>query len=530
MTLLETTKADHLSDENHDRCVGQGGDSIAALLLRQTNTSLKPSRMVSGRAPRKGGAQLSADQGPHETHEDIVGASGGVNASAPISEAKYPLNPISVVPRRGGRKAAAPISLDRHDAETHLGSVETGLSFSGEPTNSAPSISMIPTAKVARGPRKGAKIRAGRGKDDNHSFSARSVGDEVHSEIDAHRDDDFIAETIHQIVLGYRNYLPWEMDQNTTILRLMAMCRREVGGDPASNKKRGAALYSDLRDRFLASQKAQAKAKTEEALTAAIVDGEDVRQEIVNCIGLAALARFAHMHQLEKPRNEAQRVVEKLTESLPIWVEWGVGVKGLSSWGLGKIIACAQSQDAETCPHTFSVGNYATVSKLWKRFGLAVIAGERQRKKSDADDALEHGYSPQRRAVLWNIENGLIGGMGKGSRPFLGEDIDKREDWSPHQRMFVRFLREEVTKVTDNWNGPEHAREPVADKETGELKESFSKHAFNRAKRRVGKQFLIELWSAWRKLMPTSAAGDRCISDSHDPHVPGRVSEKHSNS
>ena len=57
---------------------------------------------------------------------------------------------------------------------------------------------------------------------------------------------------------------------------------------------------------------------------------------------------------------------------------------------------------------------YRDHSALWKRCGLAVIGGERQRRKADADAALEHGYSPSRRSVMWNVGEALFKAQGKG--------------------------------------------------------------------------------------------------------------------
>lgn len=129
--------------------------------------------------------------------------------------------------------------------------------------------------------------------------------------------------------------------------------------------------------------------------------------------------------------------------------------------------------------------------------GLAVIKGERQRRVG-GELALEHGYSPQRRSLMWNIENQLIGKMGRGPRPEVGENVETREDLSPYQKLFIRFVREELTKVSGDYNGPEQAREPV--EKNGKLLESYGKHAFYRAKRRVGKEFLKHLYLAWRAI------------------------------
>jgi hypothetical protein len=140
------------------------------------------------------------------------------------------------------------------------------------------------------------------------------------------------------------------------------------------------------------------------------------------------------------------------------------------------------------------IGQWRTVSGLWKRMGVAVIDGQRQRMVADAEAAIVHGYSPSRRSVLWNVGGSIIGGMGRGVRPFVGEDIDARDDWTAYQKIFAKRLRYEAERDPEK-----HGRSPVKDAKTGQMRESFSAHAAARSKRYVENRLLRDLWVAWRR-------------------------------
>jgi hypothetical protein len=184
------------------------------------------------------------------------------------------------------------------------------------------------------------------------------------------------------------------------------------------------------------------------------------------------------MEPFERQRGDIEQMIATLTRKLPVWNEWGENVFGVSALWFGLVIGEAGD-----------ISRFSNPAKLWKRMGMAVIGGERQRKKADAEAAAEHGFTPRRRSCMWNVGNGLIGGMGRGPRPLVGEDIEARSEWSPYQRVFVARLRYEAER------DPSHARPATKDG-----KESFSKHAAARAKRYVEKRFLRDLWRAWRRM------------------------------
>lgn len=99
---------------------------------------------------------------------------------------------------------------------------------------------------------------------------------------------------------------------------------------------------------------------------------------------------------LTAAKKEPERQIVAMAKQLPIapWVET---VRGLGWLSAAQIVAEAGDP-----------GNYSSVAKLWKRFGVALVNGERQRNCLDKDKAIAFGYSARRRAVLSVIGDNLI--------------------------------------------------------------------------------------------------------------------------
>lgn len=101
------------------------------------------------------------------------------------------------------------------------------------------------------------------------------------------------------------------------------------------------------------------------------------------------------------------------------------------------------------------LANYANPAKLWKRMGLAVIDGKRQRRVAGAE-AILHGYNPARRSLVWTIGDSIIKAGG------------------PLKAVYNTRKELELTRVATKM------------------------HAHNRAKRYMEKRLLLLLWRAWR--------------------------------
>lgn len=103
-------------------------------------------------------------------------------------------------------------------------------------------------------------------------------------------------------------------------------------------------------------------------------------------------------------RTGTERAMRVTAERLPAW-PFVRSVAGLGPLGLAVITGEAGD-----------LSNYATVERLWKRLGLAVIEGERQRQRSDPELAKRHGYVPRRRAEMWTLAEALMKHQWRGAK------------------------------------------------------------------------------------------------------------------
>jgi hypothetical protein len=260
------------------------------------------------------------------------------------------------------------------------------------------------------------------------------------------------SDTIDRVTYLWRQRQRWHRAEKSLILQGKALCRAFVeGGDKTVASK----LFDDAQE---------GKADIDLAIKAALEPF------------------FMSIQNFSKPRAVLERQIEKLAKTLP-GASYVASVHGFGFPGYGGLIGEAGD-----------LTKYRSVAALWKRMGVAVIGDGRQRKISNAEDALVHGYSPSRRSHLWNIGNGVIGGMGRGKRPSPGEDISLREDWTEFQKLFVERCRYECDR-----DPVKFPLATVTDKKTGEIRESYPKHVQSRAKRYVEKRLLRKLYAEWRR-------------------------------
>lgn len=167
--------------------------------------------------------------------------------------------------------------------------------------------------------------------------------------------------TVAEIREQWRRRQAWHRAEKSLTLQAKGLCRRLVGGDI----KEAAKLYD------------AAKGKGEHPLAH---------------IALAAIFPLTEARDgVERHRKLVERRLEKLAKTLPV-APWVVSIRGVGLASLAAIVG--EAGDLST---------YSTPAKLWKRLGLAVMPdGTRQRRIGGAD-AIAHGYSPQRRSVVWNI-------------------------------------------------------------------------------------------------------------------------------
>jgi hypothetical protein len=155
------------------------------------------------------------------------------------------------------------------------------------------------------------------------------------------------------------------------------------------------------------------------------------------------------------PPADAAKAIEtklrKLARAHPLWTTWAKDVKGFGELSFAGFLAEAGRP----------ITDYRTVSCLWKRFGLAVIGGERQRRVKDAETALAHGYSPQRRSFVYVLATSLMRCQG---------------DSGPYRVMYDERKAIEIERT------------------------SSAGHAHNRAARYMTKALVKNAWVAARTL------------------------------
>lgn len=95
--------------------------------------------------------------------------------------------------------------------------------------------------------------------------------------------------------------------------------------------------------------------------------------------------------QIKAPLARVKRVQEGLAAELPI-AAWVRDQRGLGLAGVAQIIGEAGDLAAYPAPE-----------HLWKRMGIGLVDGARQRRVRDKELAVRHGYDNTRRMVLWAV-------------------------------------------------------------------------------------------------------------------------------
>jgi hypothetical protein len=182
---------------------------------------------------------------------------------------------------------------------------------------------------------------------------------------------------------------------------------------------------------------------------------DDPVRAVLSAAAPIIIASKAGRDGFDTLRKAAEKRMAKLARLLPVY-PWAASITGFGELGLAVVVA--------ECPgdNLAGLADFGSPAKVWKRCGLAVIDGERQRKKSDVEQAARHGYSPRRRATVY----GDIGAplfFAKG-RNYLGQMYKAR--------------RAHTASVHPDWT---------------------KAHSDNDARRYITKRLLRDLWRAWRE-------------------------------
>lgn len=124
---------------------------------------------------------------------------------------------------------------------------------------------------------------------------------------------------------------------------------------------------------------------------------DDQQRNALSALVPIILASASNRATWDKLRLDIEREMRVTARTLPVYA-WAKSVKGFGDLGLAIISGEAG----------IPIGEYRTISGLWKRMGLAVINGERQARKRDKDEAAAHGYSPRRRAEIWTLADSMF--------------------------------------------------------------------------------------------------------------------------
>lgn len=243
-----------------------------------------------------------------------------------------------------------------------------------------------------------------------------SNGSRVGHREDVLRDHMSIADpaVIVEIREQWRRRQAWHRAEKSLTLQAKALCRRLAGGEVKDADK----LFN-----------------------AAHGKGS---HPLADVAFVATFPLIEARNSVSKHRAAVEKRLVKLAKSLPV-APWVDSVRGV---GLASLAAIVGEAGDLAC--------YPSPAHLWKRMGLAVMSDGRQRRVAGAA-ALDHGYSPGRRSVMWNIGSCII----KAGGP-LKANYDARK---------VIEAAKVETKA----------------------------HAHNRAQRHVEKQFLRQLWRAWNR-------------------------------
>lgn len=235
---------------------------------------------------------------------------------------------------------------------------------------------------------------------------------------------------VGEIVAVYRRYEDLRRARQRIELQAIATCRNACGGD----KTEGMKLY---------------KSPTPQ-VAVWLTPYEDAMAPLTEAI------------------KGQEKLLTKLAKTLPV-IEWANGVSGLSPRFLAAIVGeCG-----------IGPGEFRSVSALWKRMGMAVIGGERQRRVTGAA-AIEHGYVARRRALMWNIGDQVAVRHGVRNP----KDADGKSTGATAANEWGElYLERKAYELAREIDG-----KPLS-----------PMHSHNRAKRYVEKRLLRELWKAWRK-------------------------------
>lgn len=181
------------------------------------------------------------------------------------------------------------------------------------------------------------------------------------------------------------------------------------------------------------------------------------------------MASVAARTPFDEIEAAAGKEMKALAVRLPVWMEFGEGIRGFGKMSLAIIVAEAGD-----------LSKYPKKGHLWKRMGVAVIDGQAQGKlpKNTAKDIwIEHGYNRERRSRMFTIGDTLIKAQGPYREVYLARKEYER----------ARAEREGLIVAPSAKIPVKRAHEFISDG-----------HIHRRSQRYMEKRLLRELWQAWK--------------------------------
>jgi hypothetical protein len=210
-------------------------------------------------------------------------------------------------------------------------------------------------------------------------------------------------------------------------------------------------------------------------LRKAIEDGRDIPEQFQEvcqtCAPLVFASKSARI-PWDRIRESAEDEMRRLVATLPVW-SFVQNVRGLGELGLATIIA-----------ETGDLSNYATKERVWKRLGLAVIQGERQRRVRSAEEAELHGYNPERRAWIWAITDSMFRHQWAGDKDENGKNP---------------VLSKLPVAVPAHPTGPYGEVYQARKQATADRLDWSPGRRENDARRIMSKELVKHLWQHWRR-------------------------------
>lgn len=254
----------------------------------------------------------------------------------------------------------------------------------------------------------------------------------------------------------------------------------------------------------------KAAADLRKAVEGGAEDQQLVGNQAINVLRSLILASAIGRQQWDELRTETEKTMRAKARELPVW-PWVEEVKGLSDLGLAVIVGEAGG----------ALSNYRSPPALWKRMGLAVLAGNRQGAPgagATAKDWIVHGYNRTRRSEIWNFCDDMI-----VRAQWLSERAAYVEAIKNHPAALAAAAGDGIIlsklKLPDLINLAEpfgitaeaHGTGPYG-VQYGEWKAKYLERSWEKARadkaarRRMTKRVLRNLWRVWRD----SVARDEC--------------------